>query len=306
MTETKSINPGQSSKHVANPKYFRLFFRASSEGTLPRFSGALARGMFFKALDLADKHLAKDIHDQNGILDYSLTGFELYQSNDENKEGLLSTMRSAFGSSPRPARRRKPRDEGVSDGDIVYMDVATCNPELMSLIPNVMEFSWKGDRDNLALEPLQLVPFDPSALVQHPIENPIPIWFTTPVSFTKGDTYFKWPEPTLMIPNLVSIWNAWYPKNTLDLEEVKSLLLDHVSLDYARGQVIQVQTGKDQTHKGWIGLVKLYAETKVAYEALTHLLRLGFMTGTGRGRSAGLGRFNILPTIKRETLISLV
>ncbi|RMG26880.1 MAG: CRISPR system precrRNA processing endoribonuclease RAMP protein Cas6 [Methanobacteriota archaeon] len=304
MTETKSLKPQLPNQHVISPKYFRLFFKASSDGTLPRFSGALARGMFFNALDLVDKHLAKDIHDQDGILDYALTGFEVYQTKEEDNGGIISTMRSAFGSRPKPTR--KPRDEGIQTGDIVYMDLATCNPDLVNVIPQIMETSWKGDRDSLTLDPMQLVPFDVSSLTKYQVDNPIPIWFTTPVSFTMGDTYFKWPEPTLMIPNLVSIWNAWYPRNTLEMEEVKSLLLNHISLDYARGQVIKVQTGKNQIHKGWIGLIKLYAETEVAFEALDHLLRLGFITGTGRGRSAGLGRYNILPAIKRENLISMV
>ncbi len=306
MTEAKNLKPQSQPNSVGNPKYYRLFFRASNEGTLPRFSGALARGMFFKALDLIDKHLAKEIHDQQGILDYSLTGFEVYQSGEANADGILTTMRTAFGSKPRVPRRRKARDEGISEGDIVYMDVATCNASLITVLPQIMETIWKADLDRLALEPLQLIPFEISTLVQHPIENPVAIWFTTPVSFTMGDTYFKWPEPTLMIPNLLSIWNTWYPQNALDPEEVKPMVMDHVSLDYARGQVIQVQTGKNQIHKGWIGLVKLYAETELAFEALTHLLRLGFITGTGRGRSAGLGRFNILPSIKREELIPMI
>lgn len=235
-------------------------------------------------------------------MDYSLTQFGKVHFPSSSGNDLLNRMRTAFGA---PMRRRS-KDSGLQEGEIVYMDVATCNDSLSSVIPKVFSGNWRAEYDGLVLEPLQLVPFDITRLGGVKLGNPVAIRFQTPVSFSTGSSFFVWPDPKYIFPNLVSIWNVWYPDNAIDEESTVKYMHDHVSLHYAKGSIITVHTGKDQVHKGWVGLVKLGADSADAAEIMFHLLKLGFLTGVGRGRSAGLGRFDFDRVFLRKTMVHML
>lgn len=273
----------------------RLFFRATSSGTLPRFSGGMARGMLFSALKNHDKHAAQMIHDQEGIKQYSLSGFRKIYTD------TLSVMDRQMGQN-----RRKRRDKMIHPGDILYFDVATSSEKLQGSLPAAFQEKWEADKSAVDMDPLQIKEAEVQAILGKEIPNPIRIRFITPVSFTTGHTYSVWPEPKSMMQNLTSIWNVWFPEAQINASEILETHAQNIRIISAEGKVIGANAAKNMKHVGWTGEVHYSSEDEVSFGIFSNLLKLGFITGVGRGRTAGLGRFYIPRILHSDKLISIV
>ncbi len=267
--------------------YFRILFQVTSFGTIPKHSGGMARGMFFEMLKAHDKHAATEIHDEPGIKSFALSNLMVMKSNGHQRK---------------MDRRRKSRDIELLEGTLVYFDVATVNEQLAKLVPISFNRSWKADHDGLELKALELTQVNPSTVMSKELPNPIPVRFHTPTSFTMGSQYIVWPEPSLVFSNLVSIWNVWYPKTTWDREHVDGLL-KKIHVESADGRISRATTGKKKVHRGWVGMVWYRCEDEETHRFASSLLKIGFMTGVGRGRTAGLGRFSIPNVLTMQNVV---
>ncbi len=346
-------------------KFYRLSFKTTSPGTIPRFSGGLVRGMFFKALKETDKHLATEIHDSDMIKRFALSQFTIDGPSDETKiqdkkdntsaestengetshptppddktsiNSILSTMGRTFGEAeptqptasstlntgdnPQNQRnrrltnrrntgtrnnRRTPRDTMLNVGDSVHFDIATTDDKILNAVNQIMSIDWEADKDALRLEPHGIHPLDTSPITHLTLENPLKIRFQTPLSFSNGDGYFFWPEPSYIMKNLLTIWNNWLPNSQLDPETIEPHV-NNVSVEYAKGNIIRVQTGKKMIHRGWIGDVSFYSRDESSHQMLSYLIKLGFFTGVGRARTSGLGRFYFPRIIHQNLLVPI-
>ncbi len=282
---------------VMDVRLNRLFFRATSSGTLPRYSGGMARGMLFAALKNYDKHIAQEIHDQSGVQTYALSGFRTYISPGET----LSVMDKQLG-----IERRRKRDSTIRAGDILYFDVATASEKLQRVLPETFEQSWVADKTNVTMEPLQIREAEVEGILLREIPKPFTVKFITPLSFSAGPTYWVWPEVRYLMKNLTSIWNAWFPGAKLDAESILEKYANRVHVVFAEGRVLSANAAKGMRHTGWVGSVRYDSDDDETHGVFTNLIKLGFITGVGRGRTAGLGRFYLPKVLHSDRIVKVV
>ena len=273
----------------------RVFLRATTSGFLPKYSGGIVRGMVFNALDNLDKHLSKEVHDHDGIKKYSLSNLRLFISPNDP----LSVMQKTIG------KKHRRRDNKINAGDILYFDVVTTLNELQNALPQLMEQSWEADKSGIELKPLQIRGADIDKIMKTDLPAVIPVHFVSPLSFTKGPTYSVWPEPVDLIKNLVSIWNTWFETSPLDPDIIIEKYVPKVRVQYADGKVLTANAATNVSHSGWVGRVNYATDDEDSHEVFSNLLKLGFLTGAGRGRTAGLGRYYFPKILSSDRIVEI-
>ncbi len=273
-----------SRSYFINIKFFRVFLIAQSSKRTPYFSGQIANKLFFDLLREKSKSLFDSFRMSRGVLDLSISQIYRWKCNT-CKNSPIDYLKS----------------KSLVKGEMVFFDVITSNLELIRLFPMFLQSIQIVSAYGLKFSPYQInmKSFDLSDSI---IENSIfQLNFKSPLSFTQGKQYFKWPEPTNLITNLISLWKKWTNENSLEVIDLQN----KIWIEKAKGRLSTVRINRKIIHQGWVGQVTYGVHEKYV-DFINSLFLLGFFTGVGRGRTVGLGRFDIINHLFQSQFITLV
>ncbi|WP_066909091.1 CRISPR system precrRNA processing endoribonuclease RAMP protein Cas6 [Millisia brevis] len=150
-----------------------------------------------------------------------------------------------------------------------------------------------GDQTGRAIGDPGIVEAHTFASVRGAVPTPAHVvHFTTPTTFRSGQRSSPMPDPFTMIRSLSLRWNRLYPNNpiTVDTRDIRSIWVSDLD-----GRNI-VTTVKQATVSGFVGRIRLVADTPAAAAILTTLLNFARYAGVGSFTARGFGRIELEET----------
>lgn len=125
------------------------------------------------------------------------------------------------------------------------------------------------------------------------LSNPAQIFFVTPSSFVENGLEIPFPVVGPLFESLMDIWDLWFPASSLDKDAIRNVV-SSISIRYAKGTVNRIPFSEDHHIHGWRGMVKMEFGDMDHFREICELIRLGSLSGVGRGRNLGFGRYRII------------
>ncbi|RMG20878.1 MAG: CRISPR system precrRNA processing endoribonuclease RAMP protein Cas6 [Methanobacteriota archaeon] len=181
----------------------------------------------------------------------------------------------------------------LNAGETANFRIFTTDPILMEQFDHLFSNGKNFDLFGLNFE-IEDLSFRTIDLKNRPLlSNPIQLFFVTPSSFMRENIEIPFPSTDILFESLLHVWNIWFPAFSLD-EHIIRENLPLISIKYAKGTVNRIPFVEGQFIHGWRGMIKLEVQETENLREICELIRLGSLSGVGRGRTLGFGRYRII------------
>ncbi len=226
-----------------------------------------------------------DLMDSLNLLAKNISSPIANEINVENEKYAVSRVQIDDPTKENPYR--------LNTGETANFRIFTTDPILMEQFDHLFSNGKNLDLFGLNFE-IEDLSFRTIDLRNRPLlTNPIQIFFVTPSSFIRKGREVPFPVVDILFESLLEVWKVWFPSSPLEEEGILDDLAKIV-IKYAKGTVNRIPfTSEDHIH-GWRGMVKLEIQQTDFIREICELIRLGSLSGVGRGRNLGFGRYRII------------